>query len=490
VARVHRYRTADSRQGGPQFLDVSRRDLFRQGLGLSAAGLATLLARDLPAAAAPAPANPLAPHAPHFPPRAKAVIHLHMVGAPSQLDMFDPKPELVARDGENCPQEISDKLKLAFIGDEKRLSGSGFSFQRHGQAGLAMNEHLPHLAGQADNLCMIHSLHTDEINHAPAQMFLHSGFGRGGRPSLGAWTTYGLGSESEDLPAYVVLLSGPPGGAGSQIWSNGFLPSIHQGVRFRSDADPVLALTNAPGRSRGDQRRVIDAVTALNDLQLADTGDPEIATRISQYEMAFRMQASVPELTDISNETEETLALYGVEPGKPSFAANCLLARRLVERGVRFVQLFDSDWDHHGDLDSRLPKKCLDVDQGMAALLADLRRRGLLDETLVVWGSEFGRTPLAQGTDSNGKKRKLGRDHHKDAFTMWLSGGGVKQGINYGATDDLGFSITKDPVHVHDLNATILHLLGLEHTRLTFRHQGRDYRLTDVHGNVLSGLLA
>ena len=468
------------------FLDVSRRAFFQQGLGLSAAGLSTLLARDLPAA----PTSPLAPHQPHFPARAKAVIHLHMVGAPSQLDLFDPKPELVARDGETCPQEIADKLELAFIGNEKRLSGSGFAFVRHGQAGLAMSEHLPRLGNRADDLCLIHSLHTDEINHAPAQMFMHSGFGRGGRPSLGAWTTYGLGSESDDLPAYVVLLSGPPGGAGSQLWSNGFLPSVHQGVRFRSSGEPVLALNNPPGRSRADQRRVIDAVTELNELQLADTGDPEIATRISQYEMAFRMQASVPELTDLRSETAETLALYGVEAGTPSFAANCLLARRLVERGVRFVQLFDSDWDHHGDLDSRLPKKCRDVDQGMAALLEDLGRRGLLEDTLVVWGSEFGRTPLAQGTDSNGKKRKLGRDHHKDAFTMWLSGGGTKTGQAYGATDDLGFSITDQPVHVHDLNATILHLLGFDHTRLTFRHQGRDYRLTDVHGEVVRGLLA
>lgn len=471
------------------FLDVSRRQFFRQGLGLSAMGLAGLLARDLPASVSTTP-DPLAPHPPHFPPRAKAVIHLHMVGAPSQLDMFDPKPELVARDGETCPQEIADALELAFIGDEKRLSGSGFRFGQHGEAGVPMVEHLPHLATQADELCLIHSLHTDEINHAPAQMFMHSGFGRGGRPSLGAWTTYGLGSESDDLPAYVVLLSGPPGGAGSQLWSNGFLPSVFQGVQFRSTGDPVLALSNPPGRTRGDRRRVIDAVSSLNSLHLADAGDPEIATRIQQYELAFRMQASVPELTDLASETTETLDLYGVEPGTPSFAANCLLARRLVERGVRYVQLFDSDWDHHGDLSTRFPKKCRDIDQGAAALVADLRRRGLLDDTIVVWGSEFGRTPLAQGANSAGKKTKLGRDHHKDAFTMWLAGGGTKRGSVYGATDDLGFSITENPVHVHDLNATILHLLGLEHTRLTFRHQGRDYRLTDVHGEVIRGLLA
>lgn len=474
---------------GPRFLDVSRREFFSRGLGLSAAGLATLLARDLPAAAAGS-ANPLAARPPHFAPRAKAVIHLHMVGAPSQLDLLDPKPLLNKRHGETCPAELTKNLKLAFIGDKKVLAGSPFRFSRQGQSGLNMVELLPHLAKVADELCVIRSLHTDEINHAPAQMFMHSGFGRGGRPTLGAWTTYGLGSVNDDLPAYVVLLSGPAGGAGSQLWSNGFLPSIHQGVQFRSAGDPVLYLSNPAGRSRHDARRLLDAVNGLNEIELARTADPEIATRIGQYEMAFRMQASVPELSDLSTETAETLALYGVTPGKPSFAANCLLARRLVERGVRFIQLFDSDWDHHGGLASRLPSKCLDVDQGMAALLADLRRRGLLDETLVVWGGEFGRTPLAQGSNSDGKQTKAGRDHHKDAFTMWLAGAGTRPGLIHGATDELGFSITESPVHVHDLNATILHLLGLEHTRLTFRHQGRDYRLTDVHGELIRGILA
>jgi len=476
--------------GSPVFVDVSRRDFFGHGLGLSAAGLATLLARDLPGATVESHSNPLAARPPQFAPRAKAVIHLHMVGAPSQLDMFDPKPLLQKRHGEVCPAELTEHLKLAFIGEKKVLAGSPFRFSRQGQAGLEMVEHLPRLAGVADELCVIRSLHTDEINHAPAQMFMHSGFGRGGRPSLGAWTTYGLGSENEDLPAYVVLLSGPAGGAGSQLWSNGFLPSIHQGVRFRSSGDPVLYLSNPAGRSRADGRRLIDAVNSLNAIQLAETSDPEIATRIGQYEMAYRMQASVPELSDLAGETAETLGLYGVEVGKPSFAANCLLARRLVERGVRFIQLFDSDWDHHGGLASRLPSKCSDVDRGMAALITDLRRRGLLDETLVVWGGEFGRTPLAQGADAAGKKTKAGRDHHKNAFTMWLAGGGSRPGMLYGSTDELGFSITEQPVHVHDLNATILHLLGLDHTRLTFRHQGRDYRLTDVHGELVRGVLA
>ena len=472
------------------FVDVSRRDFFAQGLGISAAALAGLLARDLPAGPASPPPNPLAARPPHFRPRAKALIHLHMIGAPSQLDMFDPKPKLVELDGQDCPQQFLEGLKLAFIGDTKVLQGSPFTFARHGRAGIDMCEHLPHLARVADELCVVRSLHSDEINHAPAQMFLHTGFGRGGRPTLGAWTTYGLGSENDNLPAYVVLLSGPAGGAGSQLWSSGFLPSIHQGVQFRSSGEPVLYLTNPRGQSRDDRRRVLDTLGELNAVELAETGDPEIATRIGQYEMAYRMQASVPDLTDLATESRETLDLYGVTPGKPSFAANCLLARRLVERGVRFVQLFDSDWDHHGSLVKRLPEKCRDVDQGMAALVADLRQRGLLDETLVVWGAEFGRTPLAQGVDADGKKTAAGRDHHKAAFTTWLTGGGVKGGMVHGATDDFGFSVTENPVHVHDLNATILHLLGLEHTKLTFRHQGREYRLTDVHGELVRDILA
>ncbi|MDA7994020.1 MAG: DUF1501 domain-containing protein, partial [Pirellulales bacterium] len=337
------------------FLDVSRRHLFRQGLGISAVGLTTLLASDNPVAQEPDAINQPLANSSHFSPRAKSVIHLHMVGAPSQLDMLDPKPVLSKRHGENCPEALLDGLKLAFIGDKKVLAGSPFQFSKQGNIGLDVVEHLPCLGGVVDELCVIRSLHTDEINHAPAQMFMHSGFGRGGRPSLGAWTTYGLGSENENLPAYVVLLSGPAGGAGSQLWSSGFLPSIHQGVRFRSSGDPVLYLSNPAGRSRDDGRRLLDAVNGLNALRFEETEDPEIATRISQYEMAFRMQASVPDLTDLSTETAETLELYGVKPGKPSFAANCLLARRLIERGVRFVQLFDSDWDHHGNLKTRLP---------------------------------------------------------------------------------------------------------------------------------------
>jgi hypothetical protein len=321
-------------------------------------------------------------------------------------------------------------------------------------------------------------------------MFLHTGFGQGGRPSMGSWVTYGLGTDNRDLPSYVVLSSGPPGGAGTALWSTGFLPSVYQGVQFRSSGDPVLFLSNPEGHTRGDRRQVLDAVRALNEQNLGIVGDPEIATRISQYEMAFRMQASVPELMDISQEPAATLEMYGAQPGKASFANNCLLARRLVERGVRMVQLFDSDWDHHGGLDKRLRAKAKDVDQPMAALVRDLKQRGLLDETLVIWGSEFGRTPLRQGVDGDGKKTTAGRDHHKDAYTMWMAGGGVKGGIMHGKTDELGFNAVEGAVHTHDLNATLLHLLGLDHERLTFRYQGRDYRLTDVHGEVVRPILA
>ena len=349
---------------------------------------------------------------------------------------------------------------------------------------------LPHLATVADDIAVVRSLHTEEINHAPAQMFLHTGFGRGGRPSLGSWVAYGLGSEGQELPAYVLLLSGPAAGAGTSLWSAGFLPSVYQGVPFRTSADPVPFLSNPKGQGPADRRRILDAVQELNRAQLADVGDPEIATRISQYELAFKMQSSVPELMDVSKESAATLARYGAVPGKASFAGNCLLARRLVERGVRLVELYDSDWDHHGDLATRLPSKCRDVDRPMAALVADLKQRGLLDETLVVWGSEFGRTPLRQGVSGDGAATKPGRDHHKDAYTVWLAGGGIKPGISYGKTDDLGFNVAEAPVHVHDLNATVLHLLGLDHERLTFKYQGREFRLTDVHGQVVRGLLA
>jgi hypothetical protein len=419
------------------------------------------------------------------------MIYLHMIGAPSQLDLFDEKPELVRRNGQSCPAELTKDRQFAFLGKELTLAGSQFHFARHGQSGQVLSKLLPNLAGVADELAVIRSVHTEEINHAPAQMFLHSGFGRGGRPSLGAWVAYGLGSENEDLPAYVVLVTGPKGGAGTSLWSTGFLPSIYQGIPFRSEGDPVLFLSSPPGHSREDRRRVLDAAAALNRQQLEATGDAEIETRIGQYEMAFRMQASVPELMDIRGESRQTLQMYGAEPGKASFANNCLLARRLVERGVRLVELYDSDWDHHGGLAERLPAKCQQTDRPIAALIRDLKQRGLLDETLIVWGAEFGRTPLRQGTvGATGERAKPGRDHHKDAFTVWLAGGGVKGGVSHGRTDDFGFDPVENPVHVHDLNATVLHLLGLDHERLTYKYQGREFRLTDVHGQVVKPVLA
>jgi hypothetical protein len=459
------------------FANGRRRFLHGGGLSLGLAGLATLLNDTSLAAQWETVEN--------SPARAKSVIYLHMIGAPSQLDLFEPKPELVKRDGEVCPDSLLTGRKFAFIGGQLKLAGSKFTFKQHGHCGHWMSEHLPHLAKVSDHLCMVHSMHTDEINHAPAQIFLHTGFGRGGRPSLGSWVTYGLGSESKDLPAYIVLMSGPPGGAGASLYSSGFLPSVHQGVQFRSEGESVLYLSNPDGHSQASRRRVLDAVGGLNQLHLSDTGDPEIATRISQYEMAYRMQNSVPELMALKDESKSTLELYGAVPGKASFANNCLLARRLVERGVRLIELFDSDWDMHSNLDKRLPQKCKEVDQPISALISDLHQRGLLDETLVVFGSEFGRTPLGQGIDGNGKSVSLGRDHHKDAFTIWLAGGGIKGGVSYGSSDDLGLGIDRQPVHVHDLNATVLHLLGLDHERLTYKYQGREFRLTDVAGTVV-----
>ena len=466
---------------------LDRRAFFqRSGLGLGGLALGSLLRESF----ATAPPNPLAPRPPHFAAKAKRVIYLHMIGAPSQLDLFDPKPELVKRDGEKCPDSLLAGKRFAFIGGEMKLAGSRFRFAPRAQSGQQMSELLPHLAHVADEITVVHSLQTEEINHAPAQMFLHTGFGRGGRPSFGSWVTYGLGSENADLPAYVAMLSGPAGGAGTSLWSSGFLPSVHQGVQFRSQGDAVLFLSNPESHNNASRRHVLDAVSALNHAQLADVGDPEIATRISQYEMAYRMQTSVPELMDIGKESPTTLASYGAKPGGASFANNCLLARRLIERGVRVVELYDSDWDHHANLATALPRKCQEVDQPMAALIADLKERGLLEDTLVIWAGEFGRTPLAQGIGGEGEKTKPGRDHHKDAFTVWLAGGGIKAGMSYGRTDEFGFNVAEQPVHVHDLNATVLHLLGLDHEKLTFKYQGREFRLTDVHGKVVKPILA
>ncbi len=474
---------------------VSRRDFGRLGLGraggvgLGSIALAELLSGRPSTAGQTDRTNPLAARAAHFAPRAKRIIYLHMVGAPSQLDLFDEKPELARWDGRPCPPEVTDGRDFAFIGKTSTLAASPWKFGRHGESGQPISELLPHLATVADDIAVIRSMHTEEINHAPAQMFLHSGFGRGGRPSLGSWVTYGLGSENEELPAYVVLLSGPPGGAGTSLWSTGFLPSVYQGIQFRSAGDPVLFLTSPEGHSSGDRRRVLDTLATLNSEHLEATGDPEIRTRIAQYEMAFRMQSSVPDLMTINGESSTTLQAYGAEPGAASFANNCLLARRLVERGVRMIELYDSDWDHHRNLSNALPKKCRDIDQPIAALIGDLKQRGLLDDTLIVWGSEFGRTPLCQGERTEGQSVP-GRDHHKDAFSVFLAGGGIAGGVNHGATDDFGMDIVEGGVHVHDLNATLLHQLGIDHEKLTYRYQGREFRLTDVEGDVIKPILA
>jgi hypothetical protein len=468
----------------------TRRHFFADcGVGLGAMALASLAGRPSPAAPA---TNPLAPRPGHHPARAKNVIFLFMAGGPSQLDLFARKPELDRRHGEPLPESLLAGKRFAFMDsfakEPPKLLASKRRFAQHGQSGAWVSECLPHLANVVDDLTFIHSMRTEPINHAPAKLFTHTGTTQFGRPSMGAWVTYGIGSESSDLPGFVVLQSGPRGPRGGSIlWGSGFLPTSHQGVPFRNGPSPIVDLATPPGVAAASQRSVIDAVNDLNRARLDATGDPEIATRIASYEMAYRMQTSAPELMDLSGESAATLARYGAEPGKPSFAVNCLLARRLVERGVRFVQLYHTNWDHHGgpgeDLDESLDTVCRDVDQASAALVTDLKSRGLLDDTLVIWGGEFGRTPMGE------IRERTGRNHHVDAYTMWLAGGGVKPGLALGETDEFGFEAVVDPVHVHDLQATILHLLGLDHLRLTFHVQGRDFRLTDVGGTVVTKLL-
>ncbi|MFN7937606.1 MAG: DUF1501 domain-containing protein [Bryobacteraceae bacterium] len=432
---------------------------------------------------------------PHHTPRAKRVIYLFQSGGPSQMELFDYKPRL--RDFAN--QELPDSVRMG-----QRLTGmsatqstfpvvpSKFSFEQRGQSGAWVSELLPHTAKIADDLTFIKSLHTEAINHDPAVTFLMTGSQIAGRPSMGSWLSYGLGAETEDLPAFVVMISPGQGGGGQplydRLWGSGFLPTRYQGVKFRSVGDPVLYLNNPSDYTRQDRRNYLDALAQLNNIKLQETGDPEISTRIAQYEMAFRMQASVPELTDLSKEPQSTFDLYGPDSKKPgTFAANCLLARRLAERGVRFIQLYHRDWDHHGGLPKGLPARCKETDQPAAALITDLKQRGMLDDTLVVWGGEFGRTVYCQGRLT---KDDYGRDHHPRCFTVWLTGGGVKKGLSIGETDDYGYNITRDPVHVHDLQATILHTLGIDHTRLTYKYMGRYFRLTDVHGNVVKQVLA
>jgi uncharacterized protein (DUF1501 family) len=466
-----------------QLLATTRRYFFREcGVGLGKIALASLLVEGARSTALAATKPP------HFAPKAKRVIFLFMAGAPSQLDLFDHKPTLAAHDGKPVPHELVKDQRYAFIQPDSALLAPRYKFAKHGQSGAELSEMLPNLAKIVDDVAIVKSMHTDQFNHAPAQIFMNTGSPLPGRPCIGSWVTYGLGAETSDLPGFVVLSSAGGLSGGAANWSSGFLPSSYQGVPFRSKGDPILNVSNPPGIDARLQRESLDLIGGLNRVHLGDVGDPEILTRIDAYEMAYRMQTSAPEFMDLKQETKETLELYGAAPGKPSFALNCLLARRLAERGVRFITLFHEGWDHHSDVAGGLKTACGQTDKGSAALVADLKRRGMLDDTLVIWGGEFGRTPMVESNATLG--RSLGRDHHPQAFTMWLAGGGIKPGQTIGKTDELGFHVVEDAVHVHDLQATILHLLGLDHTRLTYRHQGRDFRLTDVSGNVVRKLLA
>jgi hypothetical protein len=473
---------------------VTRRNFLRRAGQFSLGAIALAALGGSTASAVTAAVNPLAPRQPHFAPKAKRIIYLHMSGGPPHLDLFDYKPELVKWNDKPCPDEFLKGRKFAFTTGVPKLMGTPRKFAQYGKAGMWMSDALPNLQKVADDLCLIKSLHTDQFNHTPAELLLFTGSPRVGRPSMGSWVTYGLGSENENLPGFVVLISsGTQPSAGPAAWGSGFLPSVFQGVQCRSKGDPVLYVSNPPGMSRDSRRATLDALRDLNQMQEDEFGNPETATRISQYELAYRMQISVPEVMDISKESASTLEEYGAKPGGASFANNCLLARRLVEKGVRFVQLFDWGWDFHGTRDAEgiqdgLTKKCAVTDKPITALIHDLRQRGLLDDTLIVWGGEFGRTPFREGRTA--ASAILGRDHYPDCFTVFMTGAGVRRGFVYGETDDLGFSITKDKVHVHDLQATILHLLGFDHKRLTYRFQGRDFRLTDVEGEVVKAVLS
>ena len=475
---------------------VTRRHFFsRCAMGLGGIALASLLSENrLLGAASGGSPNPMAPRLPHFRPRVKNIIYLFMAGGPSQLELFDYKPKLVELNGQPIPQSFIEGKRFAFMGSSHgtNLLGTRRQFRQRGQSGAWVSELFPHTATIVDEIALVRSCATDLFNHAPAKLFMNTGSGQFGRPSMGAWVTYGIGSECDNLPGFVVLLSGPRGPRGGAVnWGSGFLPTSFQGVPFRSGTEPILDLSSPPNVSAERQRRTIDAIRDLNLKRAVETGDPEINTRIAAYEMACRMQVSAPELIDLSGESQTTLELYGVEPGKPSFARNCLLARRLVERGVRFVQLYHTNWDSHGgpgeNLQSDFEKVCRDVDQGQAALVKDLKARGLLDDTLVIWGGEFGRTAYSQGEI---RKDNFGRDHHPRCFSLWMAGGGIKPGLVLGATDDFGYNVVEDPVNVHDFHATLLHLLGIDHKQLTYRFEGRDYRLTDIHGELVGKLLA
>ncbi|MCI0662903.1 MAG: DUF1501 domain-containing protein [Acidobacteria bacterium] len=463
----------------------TRRHFFKQaGFGIGAMALSSLFGESVTAQANKAP---------HYAAKAKNIIFLFMAGGPSQVDLFDPKPKLNQFDNQPIPNELVKGERFAFIKGTPLCLGSPFKFKRHGQSGAVLSELLPNLAKHSDRIAVVRSMHTTQFNHAPAQIFINTGHQIIGRPSLGSWLLYGIGSENRDLPGFVVMLSGeadPDGG--KALWSSGFLPTVYQGVEFRSKGEPVLFVSNPEGVNVQSRRSTLDALKDLNGIREDQTGDPEIATRIEAYELAFRMQTSVPELIDISGEPRQIHELYGTEPGVKSFANNCLLARRLVERGVRFVQLYHRGWDTHGnsvgsDIAVKLPYLCMQTDKAISALLTDLGNRGLLDETLVVWGGEFGRTPMNEKRNGS---NLMGRDHHPRAFSVWLAGAGIKKGITIGQTDEFGYNIAEDAVDVHDLHATILHIMGLDHTKLTYRFQGRDFRLTDVEGKVVKKILA
>jgi hypothetical protein len=481
------------RQSAVAPLDVSRREFLGQcGVSLGSIALSSLLARDGLMAAGAVPAgrtDPLAVRAPHFAPRAKAVIQLFMAGGPSQLELYDNKPKLRDLNGQDVPKSFTEGKRFAFLKPDAKLLGSRRKFARYGESGAEISELLPHIASIADQIAIIRTMKTEVFIHGPAKLMMSTGTPQFGRPSLGSWLLYGLGSEADDLPGFVVLQSGPRGPrAGAALWGNAFLSSVYQGTPLRSTGDPILNLTSPDGVSDVRQQRVIRTVADLNSAHHAATGDDEIAARTAMYEMASRMQTAAPEAIDLARETPETLALYGAEPGKASFANNCLLARRLVERGVRYVSLYHTEWDHHGggeNLESSLEDVCRETDQAAAALVLDLKRRGMLDDTVVLWNGEFGRTPMGEDRGS------LGRDHHIEAFTVWLAGGGIRAGQTIGTTDELGFYAAEksETVHVHDLQATLLHLLGLDHLKLTYRYQGRDFRLTDVGGNVIERLI-
>ena len=458
--------------------DITRRHFFREcGYGVGKLALAGLLTNSF-----------ARPAGTHFAPKAKRVIHLFQAGAPSQLELFDNKPKLKAFEGKPLPPSVIGDQRYAFIQRDAAVLGPRFPFARHGQCGAELSDKLPHLAKVVDEIAIIRSMHTDQFNHAPGQIFFNTGFPQPGRPCLGSWLSYGLGAETDNLPAFVVLSTGGGISGGSALWSPGFMPGKHAGVRFRNSGDPILNVSRPAGVDAELQRDSLDLIGALNRRRLEVEPDPEIATRIASYEMAYRLQSSAPELMDLKSESPETLKLYGADPAKPSFARACLLARRMIERGVRCVNIYHSGWDAHSNVAGNITNNTRATDQASAALVQDLKQRGLLDDTLVIWGGEFGRTPMVESNPT--LNRSQGRDHHPQAFSLWLAGGGVRGGVTLGATDELGFHIADRPVHIHDLQATLLHLMGLDHERLTYHHAGRDYRLTDVHGKVVREILA